>query len=91
MKFIDKPHGITAELKNKSLLITGGAGSIGSALTKKILEYPVKSVRILDINEHSLFKLKRELNDKRVRYDIVESNDFSPFMLILIFSKQNAI
>lgn len=59
---------ITAELKNKSLLITGGAGSIGSALTKKILEYPVKSVRILDINEHSLFKLKRDLNDKRVRY-----------------------
>ena len=59
---------ITAELKNKSLLITGGAGSIVSALTKKILEYPVKSVRILDINEHSLFKLKRDLNDKRVRY-----------------------
>lgn len=59
---------ITAELKNKSVLITGGAGSIGSALTKKILEYPVKSIRILDINEHSLFKLKRELNDKRVRY-----------------------
>jgi len=59
---------ITAELKNKSLLITGGAGSIGSALVKKILEYPVKSVRILDINEHSLFKLKRELDDKRVRY-----------------------
>ena len=26
---------ITAELKNKSLLITGGAGSIGSALVKK--------------------------------------------------------
>jgi FlaA1/EpsC-like NDP-sugar epimerase len=30
-------------LKNKTILITGGAGSIGSALTKKILEYPVKS------------------------------------------------
>jgi len=59
---------ITVLLKNKSILITGGAGSIGSALTKKILQYPVKSVRLLDINEHSLFKLKREINDKRVRY-----------------------
>ncbi|RZD45051.1 MAG: hypothetical protein CXT78_05650, partial [Thaumarchaeota archaeon] len=59
---------IISELKNKSILITGGAGSIGSFLTKKILSYPVKSIRILDNNEYSLFKLKRELEDKRVRY-----------------------
>ena len=59
---------LAAQLKNKTILITGGAGSIGSALTKKILEFPVKSIRILDSNEHSLFTLKREINDKRVRY-----------------------
>jgi FlaA1/EpsC-like NDP-sugar epimerase len=48
-------------------LITGGAGSIGSALTEKLLEFPVHSVRIFDINEHALFKLKRSLNDHRLR------------------------
>ena len=58
---------ITKELKNKTILITGGAGSIGSLLTKKILQYPVHSVRILDINEHALFLLKREISDKRLR------------------------
>jgi len=55
------------ELKNKSFLITGGAGSVGSYLTKKILEYPVKQVRVIDIDEHALFKLNRAVKDPRLR------------------------
>ena len=58
---------ITKELKNKTILITGGAGSIGSNLAKEILKYPVKNVRVLDIDEHSLFKLNHSLNDSRLR------------------------
>ena len=54
-------------LKNKTILITGGAGSIGSELAKKILEYPISSVRVLDIDEHALFKLGRAVNDSRLR------------------------
>jgi len=55
------------ELKNQVILITGGAGSLGSELTKKLLEYPVKSIRVLDINEHALFLLSRNITDSRVR------------------------
>jgi FlaA1/EpsC-like NDP-sugar epimerase len=58
---------IKRELKGKTILITGGAGSIGSHLTKKILEYPINSVRILDIDEHALFRLGRTLKDSRLR------------------------
>jgi UDP-N-acetylglucosamine 4,6-dehydratase/5-epimerase len=58
---------ITKELKNKTLLITGGAGSVGFILVKKILEFPVKTVRVLDIDEHALFRLNRAVNDKRLR------------------------
>ena len=58
---------LTKELKNKTILITGGAGSIGSAIAKRILKYPVKSVRILDINEHALFKLNHEANNPKLR------------------------
>ena len=50
-----------------NILITGGAGSIGSAIAKKLLEYPVRTVRVLDIDEYSLFRLKREINDSRFR------------------------
>jgi FlaA1/EpsC-like NDP-sugar epimerase len=55
------------ELQNKVVLITGGAGSIGSALSEKILEFPVKSLRVLDIDEHALFKLARKMKDERLR------------------------
>jgi len=55
------------ELKNKSILVTGGAGSIGSVLISHLLEYPVKSIRVLDIDEHALFKLNKKLNDSRLR------------------------
>jgi len=58
---------IVRELKNKTILITGGAGSIGSKLTKKILEYPVKAVRVLDIDEHALFRLGRMIDNSRLR------------------------
>ncbi len=58
---------LTKELKNKTILITGGAGSVGSVLVAKILEFPVKTVRVLDIDEHALFKLNRSINDKRLR------------------------
>ena len=54
-------------LKNKTILVSGGAGSIGSALIKKLLEYPVNQVRILDIDEHALFRLKHAVNDSRLR------------------------
>lgn len=57
----------TKFFKNKTILITGGAGSLGSALTKELIQYPVKSIRILDINEHALFQLNRTLKDPRLR------------------------
>ena len=65
-KFKINPE-ITRELKNKTVLITGGSGSVGTELAKKILRYPIRQIRILDINEHSLFKLNHTLNDSRVR------------------------
>ena len=58
---------ISKELQNKTILVTGGAGSIGSHLVKKILDYPVKSVRVLDIDEHALFRLNRDVNNSRLR------------------------
>ena len=54
-------------LKNKMILLTGGAGSISSELVIKLLEFPIKGIRVLDINEHSLFQLKRKVDDPRLR------------------------
>ena len=54
---------IKKELKNKTILLTGGAGSIGTALAKHLLEYTINAIRVLDIDEYGLFKLKRDVND----------------------------
>jgi len=58
---------VTKELRNKIILVTGGAGSIGSELTRRLLDYPVKAVRVLDIDENALVKLKRSVDDIRLR------------------------
>jgi FlaA1/EpsC-like NDP-sugar epimerase len=50
------------EFKDKVILITGGAGSIGSALAREILKHDPKVVRVLDLHEFSLHKLETSLS-----------------------------
>ncbi len=59
----------------KTILITGGAGSIGSSLARKLLQYNPKTVRLLDINETGLFDLKRELDTDKIRLLIGDIRD----------------
>lgn len=54
--------------KDKIICITGGGGSLGSALVPRLLDGGAKVVRILDNNEHSLFKLEERFGWDRVRY-----------------------
>jgi UDP-N-acetylglucosamine 4,6-dehydratase/5-epimerase len=52
---------------NKTVLVTGGAGSIGKTLVSKLLYTDVRALRILDNNETGLFDLAQEFGDKRIR------------------------
>lgn len=49
-------------LKNKKILVTGAAGSIGSEISKQLLFYNPEAIGILDINESDLANLEIELN-----------------------------
>ena len=46
--------------QNKSILITGAAGSVGQALTDKLLEYNPKVIRLFDNNENGIFSLRQK-------------------------------
>lgn len=63
--------------KNKTILVTGGAGSIGSELVRKLLELGPKAVRVLDINETALFDLEQELQSDKIRSFIGDVRDKS--------------
>lgn len=51
-------------IKNKRILITGGAGSIGSELVRQLAEK--NKIYVLDINESALFELTDSLKGKDV-------------------------
>jgi UDP-N-acetylglucosamine 4,6-dehydratase/5-epimerase len=49
---------VTRCVEGKTLLITGGAGTIGSALLNRLVRYPVKAIRLLDHDEERSFYLE---------------------------------
>ncbi len=51
------------ELKNKVVLITGAAGSIGSELARQVLTHSPKRVVLIDQAESAIYTLQYELNN----------------------------
>ena len=47
--------------KGKNILVTGGTGSIGSEIVRKVLQYEPEAVRALSNDENGLFTLQQEL------------------------------
>lgn len=52
---------IRNSIEGQSILVTGGAGSIGSELVRQILKHNPSEITILDINENSLYSLQQEI------------------------------
>lgn len=55
-------------IEDKNILITGGAGSIGRILVRRLLNRDPNVIRILDQSEPGLAALKAELSDDRCRF-----------------------
>ena len=52
---------LTAEIKGKSILVIGGAGTIGSSYIKAALKYNPSELVVVDTNENGLTELTRTL------------------------------
>ncbi|MEF8847737.1 MAG: SDR family NAD(P)-dependent oxidoreductase [Candidatus Thermoplasmatota archaeon] len=61
--------------ENKIILVTGGCGSIGSEIVKKLLKFNVKTIRIFDNNESKLFDMEQELKTNKIRPFIGDVRD----------------
>ncbi len=53
------------KIKNKSVLVIGGAGSIGSSFIKAILPFKPKTLVVVDYNENALAELTRDLRSTK--------------------------
>lgn len=48
-------------IEGKTILVTGGTGSIGSEIVRQLLTYDPKMVRVLSRSEHMQYQLIQEL------------------------------
>ncbi len=60
-------EGIAKQLKNKVILITGAAGSIGSELARQCSRYHPKKIYLLDQAESPLHELELEFTDRLIK------------------------
>lgn len=59
---------LSEKIAGKSVLVIGGAGSIGSSFIKAILPFRPASLVVVDINENALAELTRDLRSTKGMY-----------------------
>ena len=65
---------------NKSILITGGTGSFGNTIFKKLLETDVSEIRIFSRDEKKQNDMREKINDRRVQFFIGDVRDYESFL-----------
>ncbi len=61
--------------EGKTILITGGTGSLGQALTHRLLENGATTIRIFSRNENKQIEMESKFNDNRLRFLLGDIRD----------------
>lgn len=67
---------LVQKIKGKSVLVIGGAGSIGSSFIKAILPFKPSTVVVVDTNENTLAELTRDIRSTKGMY---VPDDYIPY------------
>lgn len=59
---------LTSKIQGKTVLVIGGAGSIGSSFIKALLPFKPASLVVVDTNENALAELTRDLRSTKEMY-----------------------
>ena len=60
-------------ISNKSVLITGAGGSIGSELSRQVMKFKPRKVVLIDNSEYNLYNIHLELDSKGFLVEIIPS------------------
>ena len=63
--------------KNKTLLITGGTGSFGNAVLKRLLDSDLKEIRILSRDEKKQDDQRKKYNNDKLKFYIGDVRDYN--------------
>ena len=74
---------------NKKVLVTGGAGSIGSEICRQLVRQKCRKVFCLDNNEYGIYKI-RDLSDKNRRIDMI-LGDVTNYDFLVNFFKNHKV
>ena len=66
---------MTADFNDKTILVTGGSGSFGKTVVKKLLSYDVEQVRIISRDEAKHDQMRHEIADPRLRFYLGDVRD----------------
>jgi len=63
---IENRDELSAQIKGKSILVIGGAGTIGSSFIKAVLPFEPSSLVVVDYSENGLTELTRDLRSQEI-------------------------
>ena len=66
-KIVDSKNQNSNLFQKKSILVTGGAGSIGTEISKQLLKSKLIKLIILDHSELNIYRLNQKLNSKKMK------------------------
>jgi len=69
--------------KNKILLITGGTGSFGNAVLRRLLKLDIKEIRIFSRDEKKQDDMRRKYADHRIKFYIGNVRDYESIMNVI--------
>jgi FlaA1/EpsC-like NDP-sugar epimerase len=65
---LNKSDELSAAIRDKSVLVIGGAGSIGSSFIKAVVKFRPSKLVVVDINENGLTELVRDLRSAKDQF-----------------------
>ena len=77
LDYLDNYQEISQRVKGKRVLVLGGAGSIGQAVTKAFLSHGPKAIHVVDLSENNLVELVRDIRNS---FENLET-DFKTFCI----------
>ena len=63
------------QFSGKTLLITGGTGSFGNAVTRRFLSSDIKEIRIFSRDEKKQDDMRRKYNDPKLKFFLGDVRD----------------